>query len=138
MRRWRNEAGTAVIETPLAIVLLLVPIALLVITLPTWPERQTVARAAASQAARSAVLADSWDDAVAAGQAVVERTAANYGLAAGDFVLDWSGALTRGSAVTARVTVRMPALAIPGLGSVGAWTWTASHTENVDRYRSLP
>ncbi|MEW6474320.1 MAG: hypothetical protein AB1679_18870 [Actinomycetota bacterium] len=138
MRHWRSQAGTAVIETPLAVVLLLVPVALLVITLPAWPERQTVARAAATEAARSAVLADSWDEAVATGQAVVERTAANYGLAANDFVLDWSGALTRGSAVTARVTVRMPALAVPGLGSVDAWTWTASHTESVDRYRSIP
>jgi hypothetical protein len=138
MRSWRSEAGTAVIETPLAIVLLLVPIALLVITLPAWPERQTVARAAASEAARAAVLADSWDEAVAAGQAVVDRTARNYGLAPSEFALDWRGAFTRGEAVTARVTVRMPALAIPGLGSVGAWTWTASHTETVDQYRSIP
>jgi hypothetical protein len=130
--------GTAVIETPVAIVLLLVPMALLVITLPTWPERQTVARAAASQTARTAVLADTWEEAMAAGQDTVRRTATNYGLNPGDFVLRWSGSLIRGGAVTARVTVHMPALTIPGLGRIGSWSWTASHTETVDRYRSIP
>lgn len=135
--RWRNQTGSAVLETPIAVVLLLVPVALLVITLPTWPERQTVARAAASQAARTAVLAASWEEAMAAGQDTVRRTAANYGLDSGDLALRWSGNLTRSGAVTARVTVHMPALAIPDLGRFGSWNWTASHTENVDRYRSL-
>lgn len=137
IRRLRDEAGVTAVETPLALVLLLVPVALMVITIPAWPERQTVARAAATQAARTAVLADSWYEATAAGEEAVARTAANYGLAPGDLVVDWDGGLSRGGSVTARVTVRLPALVLPGLGSVDAWTWTASHTEAVDRYRSF-
>lgn len=136
-RHWRDERGTAVVETPVALVLLLIPVALLVITLPTWPERQTVARAAAAEAARSAVLAHSWDEGVIAGEDAVARAAENYGLPPGDLAVDWAGSFTRGGSITARVTVRMPALAVPGLGQIAAWTWTASHTEYVDRYRSL-
>lgn len=135
--RFRSERGTAAIETPLALVLLLVPVALMVITIPAWPERQTVARAAATQAARTAVLADSWDEATAAGEDAVARSGANYGVAAGDLTVDWDGTLARGGTVTARVTVRMPALVVPGLGRVGAWSWTASHSELVDHYRSF-
>lgn len=137
IRRLGGETGVTAIETPLALVLLLVPVALMVITIPAWPERQTVARAAATEAARTAVLADSWQEATAAGHAAVARAAANYGLAPGDLIVDWSGDLARGGSVTARVTVRMPAVVLPGLGSVDAWTWTASHTEAVDRYRSF-
>jgi hypothetical protein len=135
--RFRSERGTAAIETPLALVLLLVPVALMVITIPAWPERQTVARAAATQAARTAVLADSWDEATAAGEDTVARSGANYGLPAGDLTVEWEGTLLRGGTVTARVTVRMPALVVPGLGRIGAWSWTASHSELVDRYRSF-
>lgn len=132
-----SERGTAAIETPLALLLLLVPVALMVITIPAWPERQTVARAAATQAARTAVLADSWDEATAAGEDAVARSGANYGLPAGDLTVAWEGTLARGGTVTARVTVRMPALVVPGLGRIGAWSWTASHSELVDRYRSF-
>ncbi|MGH9011607.1 MAG: hypothetical protein ACRDYF_17450 [Acidimicrobiia bacterium] len=137
IRRCRDQVGTAVLETPLAVVLLLIPVAILVITLPTWPERQTIARAAAAKAARSAVLADSWDEGVQAGDDTVAQAGANAGLATGDLAVDWAGTHRRGGAITARVTVRMPALVLPGLGRVAAWTWTASHTEYVDQYRSF-
>lgn len=87
--------------------------------------------------ARTAVLADSWDEATAAGEDAVARSGANYGLPAGDLTVEWEGTLARGGTVTARVTVRMPALVVPGLGRIGAWLWTASHSELVDRYRSF-
>jgi hypothetical protein len=44
--------------------------------------------------------------------------------------------LAPGSDIEARVTVAMPAMQVPGLGTVGAWSWTASHREPVDRYAS--
>ena len=42
----------------------------------------------------------------------------------------------RGGLVTATVTVRMPALAVPLLASVGAWSWTARESVRIDDYRS--
>jgi hypothetical protein len=46
--------------------------------------------------------------------------------------------LERDGVVTARVTVDMPAVAVPLVGSVGAWKWTAAHREPVDPYGSRP
>jgi hypothetical protein len=122
----------------LGITLFLIPVALLVITISTWPERQTVARAAAVEAARVAVLADSWDQGVAAGQAAVTRAAANHGLEPKDLTVSWEGGLARGASVTAKVTVRIPTVVLPGLTTIEASSWTASHTERVDSYRSYP
>lgn len=136
-RARRDERGGAAVELGLALGLLLLPVGLLVAVLPAWPERQTVARAAATEAARTAVLADSWEEGTAAGEAAVVQAAANQGLGPGDVAVTWSGALGRGADVTARVTVRMPAVRIPGLATLASWSWSASHTERVDDYRSI-
>lgn len=133
-----SERGAVAVELPAAIGLLLVPLALLVITIPTWPERQTVARSAASEAARTAVLASSWEEGTDAGDEIVALAAQNYGLDPADLTVSWEGAFGRGESITATVTVRMPALVVPGLTTVDPWTWSASHTERVDDYRSLP
>lgn len=140
MRRYRcaGQVGSAAVELPLAIGLLLLPVALAVITLPVWPERQTVARAAAAEASRTVVLAGSWEAGVDEARAAVAQAAVNHGLGADALSLQLEGRLERGASVTALVTVEMPALAVPGLAVVDAWSWTASHTERVDDYRSLP
>lgn len=126
----------AVLEWPLAVFILLVPIAAMATLLPTWSERQTVARDAAATAARVAVLEADPEEAMNAGEDAAERTAMNFGLDPGDVTVSWSGDLGRGSAITATVTVQMPVAAFPGLGSVDAWSWSSSHTERVDDYRS--
>jgi hypothetical protein len=40
--------------------------------------------------------------------------------------------------VQVNVTVQMPAVRLPAIGSVGAWSWTARHRQPVDQYGSLP
>lgn len=124
------------LEWPLAVFMLLVPIAAMVTLLPKWSERQTVARDAAASAARVAVLEADPDQAMGAGEDAAERTASNFGLDPADLSVSWSGDLSRGGAITATVTVRMPVAVFPGLGSVDAWSWSSSHTERVDDYRS--
>ena len=132
------ERGSVAVELPLTLCLFLVPVALMVITLPAWPERQTVARAAATEAARTMVVAGSWEEGATAAEDAVRRAAANQGIDSAHVSLGWEGDLGRGASVTAHVTVAMPAVVIPGLTSVGSWSWTASHTERVDDYRSFP
>ena len=46
--------------------------------------------------------------------------------------------LAPGSDIEARVTVAIPAVQVPGIGAVGAWSWTARHREPVDRYAAAP
>jgi len=124
------------LEWPLAVFILLVPIAAMATLLPKWSERQTVARDAAATAARVAVLEADPEQAMSAGEDAAERTATNFGLDPADLTVSWSGDLSRGGAITATVTVRMPVAVFPGLGSVDAWSWSSSHTERVDDYRS--
>jgi len=133
---WRDERGMAVLEWPLAVFFLLVPIAALAALVPTWSERQTLARDAATTAARAAVIEANPDDAMSAGEAAVDQAARNFGIEPGDVSVSWRGDLSRGGAITATVTIRMPALAFPMLGTVDAWSWSASHTERVDDYGS--
>jgi hypothetical protein len=142
--RWRRrpvagEGGFVSVEFAAGIGLLVLPVACLVLTLPTWSERQTTARAIAREVGRSTAVAGRCDRAAA--ETLTREMAANLGLDARDVAvtLDCTpGAqLARGGTVTARVTVQVPAVALPGIGGVGAWSWTAAHTETVDPYRSF-
>src|SRR6266705_2065800 len=95
-RRARSGgAGYAAVEFVLGICLVVLPVALLVLSLPIWSERQSMAQRAA-------------------------EVARNYGLPAGALRARFDGALQRGATVTSRVTVPMPALAIPLVGRAAA------------------
>ena len=140
MRRRRGEAGFISVEYAVAIGLLLIPIGLLVITMPSWPERQTIGRVAAEEAARVAALADNADEAAYEGEAIALQVVSNWGLDdedVADIDISTDGAFGRGAQVRATVVMEMPALAIPGFGVFNGWSWTAEHTEVVDQYRSF-
>jgi hypothetical protein len=134
-----RERGFVAGELALGIGLLLVPVALLVLTLPTWSERQTTARSIAREVARVVAVAGTCDGARALD--LGHDMARNLGLPPGDIAVQLdcaSGArLPRGGSVRASVTVAVPAVALPGIGSVGAWSLTAHHSEPVDQYRSF-
>lgn len=121
----------AAIELPLVIGLVLIPLGLLVLHVPTWIERQHAARDAAAEVAR--LMVSSSDATTTDVDAVVERVTAAHGLPPGSMrlQLDQAG---RGQPVTARVTVEIPAARLPGLGEVAAVSWTATH---IERYPDL-
>jgi hypothetical protein len=139
-RQGADQRGFVATELAIGIGLLVLPVACLVLTLPTWSERQTTARAIAREVGRATAVAGRCDRVAA--EALTREMAGNLGLDQRDVAvaLDCaSGArLARGGTVTARVTVRVPAVAIPGVGGFGAWSWTAAHTETVDPYGSFP
>jgi hypothetical protein len=136
----RAAHGFAAIELTVGVAVLLLPVALLVLALPQWSARQGIARVAARDAARVIGLRG-WCDADAA-TAAVRRVGADAGLTDGALrlTLDCPGgaALARDGAVTARVTVAMPVLAVPFVGSGPARQWTAGHREPIDPYGSRP
>jgi hypothetical protein len=133
-----SEAGFVAAELAIGIGLLIVPVALVVLTLPTWSERQTTARAIAREAARIVAVAGTCDRDRATETGATMAT--NLGLSSGDVEVDLDCSsgdrLPRGGTVTASVTVAIPAVDLPGVGAVGAWSWTARHREPVDQYRS--
>jgi len=131
----KTQHGFITTEFVWGIAFLLLPVALLVITLPTWQERQTMARVAARDAARSYVLnADS-----AQAQQVVDEITTNYRLNKGDveLTLDGDPPSQRGGKITATVKVKVPVanIALLNLRSP-EFTFDESHTEYVDLYRS--
>jgi hypothetical protein len=138
-RRRSDEGGYVAAELALGIGLLLFPVALLVLTLPTWSERQTTARSIAREVSRIVAVAGVCDRERAADTGA--GMARNLGLVSSDVDVQLDCVpgerLSRGGNVRASVTVRVPAVTFPGIGSVGAWSWTAHHSEPVDQYRSF-
>jgi hypothetical protein len=134
-----REDGYVAAELALGIGLLVFPVALLVLTLPTWSERQTTARSIAREVSRVVAVAGVCDRGRAAETG--HDMARNLGLEPSDVDVQVDCApgtrLARGGSVRASVTVAVPAVTFPGIGSVGAWSWTAYHSEPVDQYRSF-
>jgi hypothetical protein len=133
----RSEDGFAALELAIGLTVLVL-VALVMLTLTTWPERATTGRRVARIAAQAAAEQTSWADAEAAGTNAADEAATNYGLGAGDMSVRFAGSIERDGAVTATVSIRMPALAVPGVGGAGEWTWTTTSTQAAGAYRSLP
>lgn len=136
--RHSDDGGSVAVELAMGVGVLLLPVAVLVLLLPTWVERQSMARLAAQEAARAVVLADSDASARTAAEEAARTIAANHGLGQDLRTVEVSGGLVRGGTVTATVRVRVPLTALPFAGDVGGFTVTARHREPVDRYRSFP
>lgn len=137
-RRLVGEQGFAPVEFVLFTGVILLPTLILVASLPTWWERQSLARLAAQEAARSVVVAADWDTGAAHAAALVDQLAANHGVDPADLTVTLDGRLARGAAVTATASIRVPAMAVPLLTSTPAFTLTTAHTEAVDAYRTMP
>lgn len=137
LRRARGDRGAAAVEMPLAVGLLLLPISVVVMMVPQWPERQTVARAAAKDAATVYANAPDATTGAALAQASVAQAAVNHGLPAEALTVNLGGEWCRACTVTASVTVDIPAIDVPFAGTVGAVAWTATSSARIDDYRSL-
>jgi len=136
--RGAAEDGSVPIEFALGIGLLLLPVAVGVLTFPTWVERQSLARLAAQEAARTVVLAADPAAGYQAGTALAQRIAANHGAPDAITAVTYDGAPIRRGSITATVTVAIPLPGLPPFDLLPALAWTTSHTEPIDPYRSLP
>ena len=135
-RAVRREGGHVAIEFALAIGVLLLPVVLLVAALPSWVERQHAASVAAREAASVAAGAYPGDGRDAARLAALEAVT-NYGVAPTDIDVAFVRYdVRRGGTVSARVTIEMPAVVVPDIGTVGGFAWSATHSRRIDDYRS--
>lgn len=132
--RCQGTVGVAALEAPLAIGFLLVPVAVLLLMVPTWREAQTVTAAAAAEAATLYATAPDPATGAAAARDAVDRTATNSGRA---LQLEVDGDWCRGCQITARVTVTVPAVAIPWIGSTGSFERTSTSTARISEFRSI-
>ena len=133
------QRGSAGIELPLLLGLVILPFALLVLTIPQWVERQTAARDAAAEIGRWSVVQHGGDDGGRAeAEVLLRRIEEAHGLRPGSLSLVGgpTGSLSPGGTVTVQVSVDLPGPTVPGLGSLGLGRWTAEHTERVPDYVS--
>ncbi len=133
--RRRGECGFVAVEWVVAVGFLLFPTVLLVLSFPGWIERQGMARVAAQETARAVALSNDTASGAEAARELADEIARNHGVDPTTMAVSYEGTTRRGGSVTATVAVELPALTIPGLGSLGSVTWSARHTELVDRYR---
>ncbi len=131
-----GPSGFVAIEWVAAIALLLLPVVALVGTLPTWAERSHAAAVAAREAARE--LEQHWPGGdPAAATLVATYVAVDHGIAQTDVsVRVLSTGTAPGEQIRVEVSVRMPAIAMPGLSDVAAWTYSTVASLRVDDYRS--
>ncbi len=131
----RSERGFVAIEWVAAVALLLLPIVVLVATLPEWAERRHAATVAAREAARD--LVREWPSADPEQAARVAReVAADHGVEVGDVAVRvLSAGVARGDVARVSVTVTMPAISVAGM-SAGEWHYTAVEVRRIDDYRS--
>ncbi|GIU87485.1 MAG: hypothetical protein KatS3mg009_2000 [Acidimicrobiia bacterium] len=135
MSRRGGERGFVTAEWVAAVAFLLLPVLVVVGTVPAWAARRHTATVAAQEAARAVRAGRVADD---AGVLFVARAvAAQRGVRAADVTAELDTAPGRGGTVSVRVHVRMPALAVPGAGAgVGSWGYTAEHHLRLDDLRS--
>jgi hypothetical protein len=133
----RREDGFVALEWVAAVAMLLLPTLVLVASLPVWVERRHVATVAAREAAVAVLRDGAVPDPVRA-DFVARSVAATRGVDAGDVRVRVTGGEGRGAVLTIAVDVRMPALAIPGVGDVASFWYTAVHHARVADYRSKP
>ncbi|MDF1597369.1 MAG: hypothetical protein P1T08_14925 [Acidimicrobiia bacterium] len=147
-----DDRGAAPIEFALAVGFLLIPMAVLVMSVAPWVERQSMARVAAGEAARVLVLSPGTSPDETAAAALALRVASNHGIDAEDVSVFFCAheeapdemkaeahcpPLSRGAMMAVEVRVRVPAATILGIGTFGEGTVSSRVTEQVELYRSF-
>ncbi len=133
--RSRNELGYSTLEFLLALALIIFPLSLLVLLLPSWYETATMTRVASREAARTFVL--TGDEGAA--RASAQNVAAHYGGIAENITVTLEGDPNiAGSLVQAHVqtTLRPINIAMLDVTEPG-FTVQSRHSEAVDVYRSI-
>jgi len=130
-----DDHGFVAIEWVAAVGLLLLPVVVLVATLPVWAERRHAASVAAREAAREVVR--EWPEIDPAQATLVAReVVAAHGIDASDISVRFpSPDGSRGSIARVEVDVVMPAIAVMGVRA-GTWHYVAVGTRRIDDYRS--
>ncbi len=133
-----DDGGFVALEWVLAITLLLIPAVMLGAGVSRWPEHQQLAQAAAAEAARAAVLAPTHEQALTQADLVAHQVAANYNIPDVAITVtvdapqwDW------GAEIAVTVTVTMPTLEIPGIGTWRATNWSTTTTQHIEAHRGL-
>lgn len=136
---FRNgQRGSGAVELLLIAAALLVPAAMLLLGLPTLLEYRSLGDAAAREAVRACAVAPGPAAGQQRAQAAARRILGERGLNPQqvEISIDCDRAWAPGSEVSARVSYRIPALRIVGIGEAGNIAVSRSWREIIHPYRS--
>lgn len=128
-----RERGSASVELPFLLGMVVLPFALLVLQLPIWVQRQAAAADAAAEIARSfAVQGDG-----SATDILLRAIETSHGVPAGALHSTAIAEVSPGAPIVVAVTVDIPVLTIPIFGTIGRQAWTATHIERQPDFGSV-
>jgi hypothetical protein len=134
VRSERGQAG-GVEALPFGLLIFVVG-ALLVASAWAVVDAKLAVVAAAREAARTYVEADTRVAATTTATAAAEDAMVNHGRAGpATITFDQPATFTRCAAVTARVSYEVPAVPLPWVGGIGSVAIAARHTERIDPFR---
>ena len=138
-RRPRGDAGeVTALPLALGVGFIVLPVLVLVLSVPVWEQRVVDAQDAARAAARALAVAPDWGAGALAADGAARELLQGDGVAAAQANLELRGSLEPGSVVTAVVRVQVPVGVLPGVGRVGDLAYSAASSERVSTYRSSP
>ena len=135
-----GERGGGAVDLVMVSAFLLIPTAMLLLSLPLLVEYRSLADAAAREAVRACAAAPD----PASGQAHAEDVAAQIlgerGLSPEetDVDINCADAWRPGREVRGSVSIRVPAISVVGFGSIGSVTIERTYRERIESTRSLP
>ena len=133
-----SERGATPVELALGVMLLVVPVAIIALSIAPVFEHRNFVRRAAAEAARTMVL--TTGDPSAEALEVIETQARRMGIEPDNITVLFCGGaactVERGSVVTIEVAVLVEELS--SFLPIGNITVNAVHSEQVDMYRSRP
>ncbi|MGQ0849512.1 MAG: hypothetical protein ACT4OP_10400 [Actinomycetota bacterium] len=133
-----RDRGSTPVELALGLMIIVVPVAIMALSVAPVFEHRNFVRRAAAEAARTAVLAAA--DPLVAGETVVADLARGMGIAPADVTVVWCGGMPCSFGRGATVSVEVAAIVreISSFLPIGEITVRSVHTEQVDPYRSRP
>ena len=134
-RHGEEDYGAATpLTLMLGVALIILPVMVLILTVPVWEQRTVDAQDAARAAARAMVAASTETGGLLAAKQAVDEVFQGDGIPSAQVSITFAGEDVPGGSVTASVTVVIPAGRVPGLGAIGDLHYTARSTEHVDSY----
>ena len=132
-----SEQGTGAVDLVMVSAFLLIPAAMLLLSLPLMVEYRSLADAAAREAVRACAVAPDPTEGQANADAIAQHILNERGLSLEE-PIDCRGAWRPGGVVKASVSIRVPAVSVIGFGSIGAVTIERTYREQIEQTRSLP
>lgn len=132
-----GERGAGAVDLVMVSAFLLIPTAMLLLSLPLMVEYRSLADAAAREAVRACAAAPDPVSGQAHAEEVANQILGERGLSP-EKPIECLGNWRPDGVVSVTVCVRVPAISVVGFGTIGSVTIERTYQEHIEYTRSLP